>query len=571
MTLRDYQAYARDRTYEAWQQPNVFNVIVTMATGGGKTVLFSEIVRDFNAPACIIAHRQELISQASLALNSQGIQHDIMAPQAVKQQIIRAHHDTHDVSYYRSNSIVRVAGVDSLARDSSNDRWFRQVGIVVHDETHHLQKNNKWGKAHSRFPNARGFGVTAHAIRGDGRGLGRNNDGLADALVVGANARYLIDRGFLTDYRLFCPSSDIDFNDLDVGPSGEFSQVKLAARTHASNTIVGDVVRKYLELAPGKLGVTFAVDIEAAKELAAAYNKAGVPAEIITSNTPITVRSQLMRQFRSRLLLQLVSVDCLGEGVDVPAIEVVSMVRKTASFQLYAQQFGRALRTMVSDEYKDVWGDLTDEQRRSIVAASQKPTALVIDHVGNTIFHGLPDVPRAYSLERAETKARAKTGAEALRACPDCTRPYERYHASCPYCGYTMPIRARATPEQVEGDIIELSPDVLAQLRQAVAAVDGPVQSYGTDVVGLSIRKNHRERQNSQFTLRKVMDLWAVWRHHTMGESVRDMQRRFWYTYNVDVLTACTLVPRDAAALESRIRAEMAAAGVTQPTMELVA
>lgn len=585
MTLRDYQIDVRDRIYAAWQQPNVFNVISTMATGAGKTVLFCAIVRDFNAPACVIAHRQELIAQASLALNREGIQHDIMAPQAVRQQIIRAHHDIHSVSHYRSNSIVRVAGVDSLARDSSDDRWFKQVGLVVHDEAHHLQKNNKWGRAHARFVNARGFGATAHAIRGDGRGLGRSNDGLADALVVGAHARYLIDRGFLTDYRLFCPSSDIDFSDLDVGASGDFSSVKLAARTHASNTIVGDVVRKYLELAAGKLGVTFAVDIEAAKELAAAYNKAGVPAEIITANTPIAVRSQLMRQFRDRLLLQLVSVDCLGEGVDVPAIEVVSMVRKTASFQLYAQQFGRALRPMVERVFEipgpgggyariqkrwEEWGDITDSERRFAIANSTKPTALVIDHVGNTIFHGLPDVPRTYNLERAQTKARAKTGVEALKACPDCTRPYERFRSTCPYCGYAMPVRARATPEQVEGDIIELSPDVLAQLRQAVAAVDGPAQSYGTDVVGLSIRKQHRERQNAQFTLRKVMDLWSVWRHHACGESVRDMQRRFWYTYGVDVLTACTLGARDAAALETRIRAEMAAAGVTQP-MELVA
>ena len=564
--LRDYQIDAKQRIYDAWRQPNVFNVIVTMATGAGKTTVFSDIVRDFNAPACVIAHRQELVSQASLALNREGVQHDIHAPTKIKREIIRAHHDNHGQSWYRSNSIVRVAGVDSLIRDSATDRWFNQVALVVQDEGHHVQRENKWGRAQARFPNARGLYVTAHCLRGDGRGLGRTSEGLADHLVVGPNARYLIDRGFLTDYRLFCPSSDIDFSDISVGPSGDYSQVKVAARTHASNTIVGDVVRKYCELARGKLGVTFAVDIEAAKELAAAYNKAAVPAEIITAETPITIRSQLMRQFRARALLQLVSVDCLGEGVDVPAIEVVSMVRKTASFQLYAQQFGRALRPMVDDKYSSGWGSLTDAERCEIIARSNKPTALVIDHVGNTIFHGLPDTPRTYSLDRAETRARAKTGAEALRACPDCTRPYERFHAECPYCGYAPPARVRSTPEAVEGDIIELSPEVLAQLRQAVCDVDGPAPTSGTDIVGLSIRKNHRQRQAAQHALRGVLELWGVWQHHVGGLSLRDMQRKFWAIYGIDVLTAMTLGVKDAAELESRIRAELQQHNVRVPT-----
>lgn len=576
-SLRDYQVDVKQRVYHAWHQPNVFNIILTMATGAGKTTVFSDIVREFNAPACVIAHRQELVAQASLALNREGIQHDIMVPKAVKQQIIRAHHDIHGYSHYRGGWMVRVAGVDSLARDQATDRWYSQVALVVQDEGHHVQRQNKWGKAQSRFPNARGLFPTAHCLRGDGRGLGRSADGLADSLVVGPHCRYLIDRGFLTDYRLFCPSSDIDFSELDVGPSGDYSQVKLAARTHASNTIVGDVVRKYLELAPGKLGVTFAVDIEAAKQLCAAYEKANVPAAVITAETPIQVRAQLMRQFRSRILLQLVSVDCLGEGVDVPAIEVVSMVRKTASFQLYAQQFGRALRPMVERVLElpgpnggiariqkpwGQWGNLTDAQRRECIAISEKPTAMVIDHVGNTIFHGLPDIPRTYSMDRAETRARAKTGVEALRACPDCTRPYERFRASCPYCGFQPQPRARSTPEQVEGDVIELSPEILQELRQRVANTDGPAPAHGTDIVGLSIRKNHRERQQAQYTLRKIMDLWSVWRHHCSGETVPDMHRRFWFTYGVDVLTAMTLGVREAAQLEARVRAEMQAAGV---------
>jgi|SRR6185312_9376636 len=556
MGLYDFQVAAKLRTYEEWHKPNVFNVILNVPTGGGKTVLFCDIVREFNAPACVIAHRQELISQASLALNREGLQHDILAPKDVKQQIIRAHHDIHGTSYYRGGSSVRVAGVNSLARDAAVDRWHSQVGIVVQDEGHHVLRQNMWGRAMARFPNARGLFPTAHAVRADGRGLGRSADGLADAIVMGPNARHLIQRGFLTDYRLFWPSSDIDFSNVPVTASGDYSLPKLRAITHGSNRIVGDVVRKYLEHGEGKLGVTFAVDIEAAEELAAAYNKAGVPAEVITADTPIGIRAQLMRQFRSRVLLQLVSVDCLGEGVDVPAIEIVSMVRKTASFQLYAQQFGRALRVMVSAEHASAWSSYTDEQRLAAIACSTKPKAIVIDHVGNASFHGLPDMPRVYSLDRAETRARAKAGPEALKACPDCTRPYERFLSNCPYCGFMPEPRARSTPEQVEGDVIELSPEILAQIRGDIATVDDPPNSHGLGVVGRSIRKNHHERQAAQLTLRKAMAIWGGWRLH-VGESIRDANRRFWYQFGVDVLTAQTLGVREANELEARIRADL--------------
>ena len=70
--------------------------------------------------------------------------------------------------------------------------------------------------------------------------------------------------------------------------------------------------------------------------------------------------------------------------------------------------------------------------------------------------------------------------------------------------------RARSTPEQVEGDVIELSPEILAQIRGDIATVDDPPNSHGLGVVGRSIRKNHHERQAAQLTLRKAMAIWRL-------------------------------------------------------------
>lgn len=561
--LRDFQLDIKGRTYEAWNEPNVYNVMAVSPTGSGKTVILGAITTEMAVPTAAIAHRQELVSQMSLALNRERVPHGIIAPKAVQRQIIALHHETHGYSCYDYRSDVRVAGVDTLANHDKKDRWLDAVRLAIIDEGHHVLRQNKWGRAMALFPNARGFFPTAHAIRADGCGLGRHADGLVDRLVVGPTCRELIRRGFLTDYRLLCPDSDIDFSSVPIGSTGDYSLPQLRAVTHQSNRIVGDVVRHYLKYAPGKLGVTFAVDIEAAKELAAAYEQAGVPAQVITAKTPIAVRGQLLRQFRARILLQLVSVDCLGEGVDVPAIEVISMARKTASFQLYAQQFGRSLRVMAPG-YDHRLHEFTDAERLAIIAASPKPKAIVIDHVGNWSYHGLPDVPKAYTLDARE-RGKRSSDAIPLRACTGCMQPYERYLVQCPYCGFRPAPANRSTPEQVEGDLIELDPSVLDAIRNEIARVDGaPNFQKGSPAAG-SIIHHHVQRQQRQATLRPAMALWMGWRKH-IGEDISVAQKRFWYTFGVDVATAQTLGAADAATLEGRIRSMLSAANIIEAT-----
>jgi superfamily II DNA or RNA helicase len=530
-------------------------------TGSGKTVVIGDIVRELMWPSCSIAHRQELVGQIALAFNREEVPHGIIAPKAIIRQIVALEMDTHGKSFFSHRSPIRVAGVDTLANHDKTDPWLKQVQLVIQDEGHHVLQENKWGKAMALFPNARGLFPTAHAVRADGRGLGRSADGLVDHLVVGPSCRELINRGFLTDYRLVCPPSDIDVGDVPIGATGDFSTPKLRAAVHRSKTIVGDVVSHYLKFAGGKLGVTFVVDIEAATEVAAAYRAAGVAAEVITAKTPISVRSQLMRKFRKRELLQLVSVDVLGEGVDVPAIEVVSMARHTASFQLYSQQFGRALRLMISPELSAMWDSFTDEQRRAHIAASVKPKAIIIDHVGNWQRHGLPDVPREYSLDRRERGAKKKSDAIPLRHCLnlDCLQPFERVLPACPYCGTVPPVAGRATPEMVDGDLIELDPAVLAQLRGEIERINSPpnISPYGSADAARGIMRNHHDRQKAQHHLRAAIAHWAGWQTH-LNRPMSEQYRRFFFSFGTDIMTAQTLGAKEAADLEARVRAELA-------------
>lgn len=563
--LRDFQQGVKADAYTAWHEGAVA-LMPVMPTGGGKTVLFCNIAQDFNAPVVAIAHRQELVSQAAMAFNRERVAHSIIAPKKTIQQIIGLEHETFGYSCYNSRAPVRVAGVDTLRNHDPKDRWLAQVQLGVIDEGHHVLRENKWGRAVGMFPNARWLFPTAHAIRADNQGLGREADGFVDRLILGPHGRQLINRGFLTDYRLFCVGSDIEFSDVPVGPSGEFNMPKLRAATHASNRIVGDVVKTYLQYAAGKLGITFAVDKEAAVELRNAYVQAGVSAEIITDETPITVRGQLMRKFRARQLLQLISVDCLGEGVDVPAIEVVSMVRKTASWQLMCQQFGRALRVLVDEQYWAHWDIYSDVERLAIIANSSKPKAIIIDHVGNIVWHakfrGLPDSMQEYSLLRGERNTR-KTDAIPLRTCLECKQPYESYLIACPYCGSVPTVTNRSSPELVEGDLVELDPMVLKALRREADKVVGPFRPpVGIDAHVLkAIARKHHDRYRGQMSLRHWLMVWGGWQKHR-GLSEREAQKLFFIRYGIDVMSAQGLGATEAEKLEANIRAELTAANV---------
>ena len=570
--LRDWQQALKTATYAAWDRGSR-NVLMVAPTGGGKTVIFCNIIAELNLPTVTISHRQELVGQAALALNREELPHGIIAPRAIIRQIIMLEQEIHGRSFYSPRAHVRAAGVDTLINHDKADPWLNQVKLVVQDEGHHVLASNKWGRAQEMFPNARGLLVTAHAIRGDRKGLGRApvGDGIVDELVVGPSARDIIDRGFLCDYRFICPPSDISTDGIEIGNSGDFKYEQLRAVVHESKTIVGDVVKHYLKFAAGKLGITFAVDIEAATELATKYRSEGVPAEIITAKTPLAVRGQLMRQFRARQILQLVSVDVLGEGVDVPAVEVVSMARPTASFQLYSQQFGRALRLMLTPEQTRTWNDRTDAQRLAEIAQSVKPKAIIIDHVQNYVLHGLPDVPQEYTLARKKKKSKASTDEIPLRYCvnPDCYQPYPTVLSKCPICGTPKPAPVeRSTPQQVEGNCLELDPEVLRQMRREQAKVDGPVyvpKALLDTPAASAIARNHRKRQEAQHELRRAMALWAGWQN-SLGRDQAEIQRRFYYQFGIDVISAQALGASDADNTRGRIWDELNAHNIVEAT-----
>lgn len=518
MELRDYQIKAVNDVYNSWNA-GARNVGLQLATGGGKTAILAHIMSNYDKPSIAIAHRTELVSQLSLTLAQYGVHHNIIAPKTTIKDIITLHINVFGKSFYDPQATRYVGGVLTILNHKDISALAKRIGLVVFDESHHVLRSNSWGKVAAMFSNAHGLFPTATPQRADGKGLGRHADGVIDTLVIGVSMRELIDQGYLTPYKIYAPPNNLSLIEVPVTASGDYSPPKLRTAVRESH-ITGDIVGHYLKIAPGQLGITFAVDIESSIEICNAYRKAGVAAETISSKTPPLVRANIMRRFRNKEILQLVNVDILGEGVDVPAVSVVSMARPTLSYNIWAQGFGRMLRP-----------------------CEGKTHGILIDHVGNTIRHGLPDAPRVWSLDRRERR-RTSTTEIPLKVClnPECMAVYSRIHKACPNCGFYIPPAARSTPEQVDGDLTEIDESVLATMRGEIERIDGPprVPQFVSTIAQLGIANQHKARQQAQQELRGIIAQWAGYLKHN-GRSDSEIHRAFYFKFGVDIMTAQTL------------------------------
>ena len=546
MTLkeREYQSELDHLVCEDWRH-GARDVMPVLPCGGGKTVIFCNMLAREQGASVIIVHRNHLVGQASKTLARNGVRHRVLGSLATQRMCTALHmaDPTIGRNYVDPTAPCAVAGVDTLVGMDASDPWFARVTLVITDEGHHLLRDNKWGKARAMFVNARGAAFTATAMRPDGKGLGRHSDGLIDSMVEVIGMRDLIKMGYLADYRIYAPPNSLDLSAVGVSAGGDFSPPAARQAVHKAK-ITGDVVEHYLRIAPGKLGATFAVDIEAAKELTEAYRAAGVPAELITGETPDTMRDSIFRRYHARQVLQLVSVDVLGEGTDVPNMEVISLARPTASWVTYVQQFCRPLRPL-------------DDK-----------VGIIIDHVGNVERHaktrGLPDTPQRYHLERRERTAKGTpSDAEPTRTCTKCSGTYTivEHGMKCPYCKITEEPAGRSSPAMVDGVLCELDPEVLRALRREVDVVDGPAETFGSYAQSKAMHRNHIERQRAQQELRATLALWGGWQE-SLGRSAEQAQRAFWVRYGTTGMEAAALGPAEARALDERVREQLQARGV---------
>jgi len=539
--LRPYQLDVKNETYEAWRSGKK-NVITVMPTGAGKTKLMASIFDDNSEPQISIAHRQELVGQISCAMACEGIYHNIIAPDPVIRFCIQQHVTKFGRNYHHPRAPTHVAGVDTLIspkRRASLEQLCNSIRLWTIDEAHHVLPKNKWGTGAGLFTRAIGLGVTATPRRCDNAPLGRTFGGLFDHMVVGPTMRELINMGYLSEYRIFAPPASIARSTLKVSENtGEFTPESTRDASHKS-PIVGDMVDQYQKIAAGKRAIAFVVDVETAKEVAARFMAAGIPAEAISGMTDDTTRQRAIERFARGDTLVLVNVDLFGEGFDVPAVEVVIDGAPTQSFSKFAQRFGRMLRLFEG-----------------------KTHGIYIDHVENVIQHGLPDAARLWSLDidyRGSRKRDKDEGVIPVRACIKCYRAYEAVTKTCPYCGHVdVPAPgARLSPEMVDGDLSEFAPELLARLRGEIEKRDYEWTEKPQSAAATVIQRNHNARLEALNQLRNTMNYWAGIQIYGHGRPESEAYRRFYHKYGVDTLTAQTLSGPEMILLMEKIRLDM--------------
>lgn len=415
--LRDYQKEGIQGIRTAYRGGKR-SVVYSLPTGGGKTVLFAFMVQraaERGKRVLILAHRRELVFQASRTLTELGVEHGIIMP-----------------GQPRTDHPIQIAMVQTARNRLAKDPTSLRADFVVVDEAHHTAATT-YRAILNVLPQAYILGVTATPSRPDGKGLAETYQ----VLVQGPGMRRLIDRGALCDYRLFVPPSDIR-DQLKRIPirHGDYHHGLLEEEVNKPK-ITGDAIEHYQRICPGTRAAVFCVSVKHAQAVAQQFRDAGIPAESIDGRMRTDKRVGILARFERGETKVLTSCDLISEGFDLPALEAAILLRPTKSIVVYLQQVGRALRP-----------------------APDKANAIILDHVHNSLEHGLPDHPRLWSLEGNK---REKSTVD-LIICKKCFCAYPANLPRCPYC-YKAREGGDRKVGQVDGQLVEITPQIQAKKR----------------------------------------------------------------------------------------------------------
>lgn len=418
LTLRDYQSDIIARTRDELRRHR--SVLVCSATGSGKTALAAYMIArasERGKRCWFMTHRDFLLTQTSAALDTAGVPHGFVAA-------------GREFNPYQR---VAVCSVDTLRRRL--DR-LTPPDLIIWDEVHHIAAKS-WGAVYQWAANARHIGLSATPARLDGKGL----SAFFGALVCGPTVRWLIDHGFLSGYRAFAPGGAPDLT--GVGKrAGDYVTRELAG-VMDTGQIAGNIVSTYQRLANGLRAIYYAVSVDHSRHLVEQFRAAGVAAAHLDGASSSQERSAAARYFASGRLAVLGNVELFGEGFDLAAsagrdvsVEAVGLCRPTQSLTLHLQQIGRALRP-------------------------KSEPAIILDHAGNCMRHGLPDDDRAWSLDGIIRASRQQDDGPAVRMCPGpCYAVYSASLRGCPYCG-AHPVLTPREVEEIQADLVEADAELL--------------------------------------------------------------------------------------------------------------
>ena len=326
--LYDYQKDVIDKVFNLMEEkPNNYNLAFQLPTGGGKTVIFSEIARRFieekQKKVLILTHRIELSSQT----------YKMLAEFGVKSKLI-----TSDVKNLTDQGEFTcfVAMVETL-KNRLNDGLLdmEEISMVIIDEAHY----NSFRKLFKYFQNCFILGVTATPLSSNIK-LPMNE--IYDRLLVGEPISRLIEKGFLAKATTY--TYDVALGGLKVGINGDYT-VKSSDDLYSSNAMQDKLLSAYAEKSLGKKTLIFNNGIITSWNVYDTFKAAGYDNIRHLDNTfSKQERAEILHWFKHTPDAILTSVSILTTGFDEPSVDTIILNRATKSITLYYQMIGRGSR-----------------------------------------------------------------------------------------------------------------------------------------------------------------------------------------------------------------------------------
>ncbi len=327
--LYGYQKGDIDKIFERLDNaPHNYHLLYQLPTGGGKTVIFSEITRryleQYNKKVVVLTHRIELCKQTSKMLKAFDVKNKII------NSAIKELPDQEEYSCF-------VAMIETLKNRLNDEKLeIQDVGLVIIDEAHF----NSFRKLFSSFNNAFILGVTATPLSSNIKLPMYEN---YSELIVGDTIQNLIDKGFLAKATTY--SYDVGLTSLKVGINGDYT-VKSSDDLYSNMVMQEKLLHSYSEKSLGKKTLIFNNGINTSLHVYESFKHAGYNIKHLDNTTTAEDRKDILHWFKKTPDAILTSVGILTTGFDEPTVESIILNRATKSLTLYFQMIGRGSRKL---------------------------------------------------------------------------------------------------------------------------------------------------------------------------------------------------------------------------------
>ena len=327
--LYDYQQKDIDKIFSVIaEHPEHYNLLYQLPTGGGKTVIFSQIVREYiqrtQKKVLILTHRIELCKQTSKMLTGFGVRNKIINSK------VKELPDQDDYMCF-------VAMVETLNNRLHDEKLeIKDIGMVIIDEAHY----NSFRKLFKFFEKCFILGVTATPLSSNIKLPMKDN---YRELIVGDSILSLIGKGFLAKAHTF--SYNVGLSSLKVGMNGDYT-VKSSEELYSNISMQEKLLTAYNERSKGKKTLIFNNGINTSIEVYETFKNVGLPIRHLDNTTSKQDRKDILEWFKETPDAIVTSVSILTTGFDEPTVETIILNRATKSLTLYFQMIGRGSRVL---------------------------------------------------------------------------------------------------------------------------------------------------------------------------------------------------------------------------------